>query len=65
MTVSDLYAPIPITIPDGHPMLGGRTLEAYPGHAPHLLALDFATGRMYAVETDETGRIRKVEECPT
>jgi hypothetical protein len=63
--VSGPYAPVPITIPDDDPMLGGQTLAAWPGFNNLLIATDFATGKMYAVLLDETGQICKVEECPT
>jgi hypothetical protein len=60
--MSDLYAPVQIRIPDGHPMFDGQG-EASDDRASWI-ALDFATGRTYAVDFDpETGEIRSAEEC--
>jgi hypothetical protein len=63
--VSDSYASVPITIPDDHPLLAGQTFAAWPGFNNPLIATNIATGKLYAIHTDETGQICKVEECPT
>lgn len=63
--MSDPYAPVPIIIPDDHPLFAGQTFAAWPGFSGPLIATDFATGKLYAAWLDENGKICKVEECPT